>query len=114
MGRRDDLIGRAAQTIQDQCGLTPDIELLAAVVDGCGPAIYSAAQSAIGPDDSAALATVRHNFLSAKLALPDKPELDDAIQAAIDTFGPAPGEGIPRPVLYYLLLVQCGRQDYYI
>ena len=45
MGRRDDLIGRAAQTIQDQCGLTPDIELLAAVVDGCGPAIYSAAQS---------------------------------------------------------------------
>ena len=114
MGRRDDLIGRAAQTIQDKCGLTPDNGLLAAVVDGCGPAIYSAAQSAIRPDDAAGLATVRRNFLSAKLALPDTPELDDAIQAAIDTFGPAPGESIPRPVLYYLLVVQCGRQDYYI
>ena len=39
-------------------------------------AIYSAAQSAIGPDDSAALATVRRNFLSDRLALPDKPGLN--------------------------------------
>ena len=33
MGRRDDLIGRAAQTIQDQCGLIPT----ALVVDRFGP-----------------------------------------------------------------------------
>lgn len=112
MGKQEALIARYADELRAHCGMEPDMELLGKVTRGCGPLVYDPARSVIDTNDPAERQAVRRNFLVRKLGLAESAGLDDAIDAAVETYG-APGTRRHRPVLYYLLVRQLGREAAY-
>lgn len=112
MGKRDDLVAQYAQDLEQKCGATPDMDLLKKVTIGLGPSIYNADSSTVAASDPEELARVRKSFLLGKLGLPDGPELDQGIAAAVDTYGVSERRKY-RAVFYYLLVLHFGRQSVY-
>ncbi|WP_099825134.1 DUF2853 family protein [Oceaniglobus indicus] len=112
MGKRDDLIERYAADLRDKCGMTPDMDLLTKVTIGCGPAIYDADAATIAATQPGELETVKNNFLIRKLALPDSPDLMDAIHKVIDIYGKSERNKY-RAVVYYMLTKHFGKEAIY-
>ena len=112
MGRRDDLIAKYADDLKNKCGMNPDMDLLTKVTIGCGPSIYDADASTVAASQDSELETVKNNFLIKKLALNDGPELMDAINKAIDTYGRSERNKY-RAVLYYMLTKHFGKESIY-
>jgi hypothetical protein len=112
MGRRDDLIAQYADDLKNKCGMTADMDLLEKVTKGCGPAIYNADASTVAASQPAELETVKNNFLIKKLGLSDGPELDAAIQKAIETYGRSERNKF-RAVMYYMLTKHFGKESIY-
>ena len=112
MGKRDDLIAQYADDLKNKCGMTPDMDLLTKVTIGCGPSIYNADASTVAGSDKSELETVKNNFLIKKLALQDGPELMEAIDKAIDTYGRSERNKY-RAVMYYMLTKHFGKESIY-
>lgn len=112
MGKRDDLIEKYAEDLKSKCGMTPDMDLLTKVTIGCGPSIYNDDSSTVASSQPGELETVRKNFLMGKLGLPDGPELDAGIAAAVDTYGKSERNKY-RAVFYYLLVKHFGKESVY-
>ncbi|MGR3757003.1 MAG: DUF2853 family protein [Tranquillimonas sp.] len=113
MGKRDALIGIYANDLRERCGIEPEMELLRKVTIGTGPAIYDPQAAVVDAADPADLDLVRRNFLVRKLGLRDGPDLADAVEAALDTYGrDAPRKY--RAVLHYLLTKQLGRESVFL
>jgi hypothetical protein len=112
MGKRDDLIVKYADDLKTKCGMTPDMDLLTKVTIGCGPSIYNADASTVAGSQESELETVKNNFLIKKLGLTDSPELMDAINAAIETYGKSERNKF-RAVFYYLLVKHFGKEAVY-
>ncbi len=112
MGKRDELIEKYADDLRSKCGVEPDMELLRKVTIGCGPAIYDADASTVAASQDGELETVKDNFLVRKLGLPDGPELMDAINSVIDTYGRSERNKY-RAVVYYLLTKHFGKESVY-
>ena len=112
MGRRDELIARYADDLKNKCGIEPDMDLLTKVTIGCGPSIYDADASTVAAGQEHELATVKDNFLIKKLGLKDGPELMDAINAVIDTYGRSERNKY-RAVIYYMLTKHFGKESVY-
>ena len=112
MGKRDDLIAIYASDLKDKCGMTPDMDLLTKVTIGCGPAIYNADASTVAGSQASELETVKNNFLMNKLGLKDGPELMDAINEAIETYGKS-NRNKYRAVIYYMLTKKFGKEKVY-
>lgn len=112
MGKRDDLIAKYAEDLKSKCGIEPDMDLLTKVTIGCGPAIYNDDASTVAASQESELETVKSNFLIKKLGLADGPELMDAINAAIETYGQSERNKY-RAVFYYLLVKHFGKEAIY-
>ncbi|WP_417523316.1 DUF2853 family protein [Marinovum sp.] len=112
MGKRDDLIAQYADDLRNKCGTEPDLDLLRKVTIGCGPAIYSADAATVAGSQPAELQTVKQNFLVKKLGLSDGPELMDAINKVIETYGKSERNKY-RAVVYYLLTKHFGKESVY-
>ncbi|MEO1140647.1 MAG: DUF2853 family protein [Pseudomonadota bacterium] len=112
MGRRDDLIAKYAEDLKSKCGMTPDMDLLTKVVIGCGPAIYDADASTVAAGQEHELETVKDNFLVKKLGLADGPQLMDAINQVIETYGKSERNKY-RAVIYYMLTKHFGKESVY-
>lgn len=112
MGKRDELIAKYAEDLQSKCGMTPDMDLLTRVTIGCGPAIYNADAETVAASDPSELETVKTNFLMKKLGLADGPELMDAIDAVVETYGRSERNKY-RAVVYYMLVKQFGKEAVY-
>lgn len=112
MGRRDDLIARYADDLRDKCGVTPDMDLLTKVAIGCGPSIYDADASTVAATQDGELETVKNNFLVKKLGLADGPQLMQAINSVLDTYGRSERNKY-RAVIYYLLTKHFGKESVY-
>ncbi|SFJ57516.1 DUF2853 family protein [Celeribacter neptunius] len=112
MGKRDDLIAKYAEDLKSKCGIEPDMDLLTKVTIGCGPAIYNDDASTVAASQESELETVKENFLIKKLGLADGPELMEAIQAAIQTYGQSERNKY-RAVFYYLLVKHFGKEAIY-
>lgn len=112
MGKRDDLIAKYADDLKNKCGMTADMDLLTKVTIGCGPAIYNADASTVAATQESELETVKNNFLIKKLALSDGPELMDAINKAMDTYGRSERNKY-RAVVYYILTKHFGKEAVY-
>ena len=112
MGRRAELIERYAGDLRDKCGVEPDMALLTKVTIGCGPAIYDADASTVAASQPKELETVKQKFLIGKLGLPDSPDLDAAIDKAMDTYGRSERNKY-RAVVHYLLTRHFGRESIY-
>ena len=109
MGKRDELIAKYAEDLKTKCKINPDMDLLTKVTIGCGPAIYDADASTVAGSDKGELETVKKNFLIKKLGLSDGPALDEALNAAIDTYGRSERAKY-RAVLYYMLTKHFGKE----
>ena len=112
MGKRDDLIAQYADDLRNKCGMEPDMALLTAVTIGCGPAIYNADASTVAATQSDELETVKNNFLMKKLGLSDGPQLMDAINSVMDTYGRSERNKY-RAVVYYMLTKHFGKESVY-
>ena len=112
MGKRDDLIAKYADDLKNKCGMDPDMDLLKKVTIGCGPSIYDADASTVAASQEGELETVKDNFLVKKLALKDGPELMDAINSVIDTYGRSERNKY-RAVVYYMLTKHFGKESIY-
>lgn len=112
MGKRDDLIARYADDLKTICGTDPDMNLLTQVTIGCGPSIYDADAGIIAASNAGELETVRVNFLTRKLGLPDDPALQEGIDAVIKQYG-TDNRHKYRPVFYYLLVRHFGKEALY-
>lgn len=112
MGKRDDLIAKYAEDLKSKCGMEPDMDLLTKVTIGCGPSIYDADASTVASSQPGELDTVKTNFLIKKLGLADGPELMEAIEKAVETYGKSERNKY-RPVMYYLLVKAFGKEAVY-
>ncbi len=112
MGRRDELIAKYADDLKNKCAITPDMELLTKVTIGCGPSIYDADASTVAAGQEHELETVKNNFLIKKLGLADGPQLMEAINAVIETYGRSERNKY-RAVIYYMLVKHFGKEAVY-
>ncbi|MGV6801456.1 MAG: DUF2853 family protein [bacterium] len=112
MNKREELIQKYADDLQNKCGMTPDMDLLTKVTIGCGPAIYNADSSTVAGSDKSELETVKNNFLIKKLGLADGPELDAAISSVLETYGNS-NPNKYRAVVYYMLTKHYGKESVY-
>ncbi|MFY0659692.1 MAG: DUF2853 family protein [Shimia sp.] len=112
MGKRDELIAKYADDLKNKCGIEPDMTLLEKVTIGCGPAIYNDDASTVAGSQPAELETVKNNFLIKKLGMSDGPELMDAINSVIETYGKSERNKY-RAVVYYMLTKHFGKEAHY-
>lgn len=112
MGKRDEWIQKYADDLRDKCGMQPDMDLLTKVTIGCGPAIYNADAQTVSATDQSELDTVKNNFLIKKLGLPDGPNLMEAINSVIETYGRSERNKY-RAVVYYMLTKHFGKEAVY-
>lgn len=112
MGKRDDLIAQYADDLKNKCGMSADIDLLTKVTIGCGPAIYNADASTVAATQPDEIETVKNNFLIKKLGLSDGPQLTDAIDAVLKTYGQSERNKY-RAVVYYMLTKHFGKESVY-
>ena len=112
MGKRDELIAKYANDLKNKCNMTPDMDLLTKETIGCGPAIYNADASTVAGSQPQELETVKKNFLMKKLGLPDSPNLMEAINSAIETYGRSERNKYGA-VIYYMLVKTFGKESVY-
>ena len=112
MGRRDELIATYAGDLRKKCGMEPDMDLLTKVTIGCGPGIYNADASTVASSQEQELETVKDSFLVKKLGLADGPQLMDAINSVIETYGKSERNKY-RAVVYYMLTKHFGKEAVY-
>ena len=112
MSKRDELIAKYADDLKNKCGMTADMDLLTKVTLGCGPAIYNADASTVAATQESEIETVKNNFLIKKLGLADGPELDEAIDSVMDTYGRSERNKY-RAVVYYMLTKHFGKESIY-
>jgi len=112
MGKRDELIAKYADDLKTKCGVEPDMTLLTKVTIGCGPSIYNADAETVAASQPSELDLVKNNFLMKKLGLADGPELMEAINSVIETYGRSERNKY-RPVVYYLLAKHFGKESVY-
>ncbi|WP_170410727.1 DUF2853 family protein [Ruegeria atlantica] len=112
MGKRDELIAKYAEDLKSKCGMDADMDLLTKVTIGCGPAIYDADASTVAATQEGELETVKNNFLIKKLGLSDGPELMEAINKALETYGMSERNKY-RAVVYYMLTKHFGKEAVY-
>ena len=112
MGKRDELIEKYADDLKNKCGMQPDMYLLTAVTIGWRPSIYNADASKVAGSQESELETVKNNFLIKKLGLADGPELMDAINSVIETYGRSERNKY-RAVVYYMLTKHFGKESVY-
>ncbi|UJH67124.1 DUF2853 family protein [Allomuricauda sp. SCSIO 65647] len=110
--RRDELIAKYAEDIQGKFGEDPDMDLLAKVAIGLGPAIYNLDASKVSGSDEKELETVKNNYLIKKLGLSDGPGLMDAVTSVIDRYGQSE-KNKHRAVIYYMLCKHFGKESVY-
>ncbi len=110
MGKRDDLIARYAEDLKTKCGMTPDLNLLTKVTIGCGPSIYNADSSTVAGSQPGELETVKNNFLIKKLGLQEGPQLMEAINSVLETYGRSERNKY-RAVVYYMLTKHFGKES---
>ena len=112
MSRRDELIEKYAADIKAKFSEAPDIDLLTKVTVGLGPSIYNLDSSKVSGSSEKELETVKNNFLIGKLGLAEGPELLDAINKVIDTYGRS-DKNKYRAVIYYMLAKHFEKESVY-
>ncbi len=112
MGKRNELIKKYAEDLQLKCGMKPDMALLTKVTIGCGPSIYNADAFTVAGSQVSELETVKDSFLVKKLGLADGPQLMDAIDTVIETYGRSERAKY-RAVIYYMLVKHFSKESVY-
>lgn len=87
-------------------------ELLKKVAKGLGPSIYLADAELVAASDKEELSRIKSNFLIKKLGLADGPDLDKAIEEAVNALGSS-NRNKYRVVFYALLVKRFKKEGIY-
>ena len=112
MSKLDEKIAIYADALKAKAGVNPDMDLLRKVTRGLGPSIYNADSELVSATDRAEIERVKNNFLIKKLGLPDGPNLMEAINSVIETYGKSERNKY-RAVVYYMLTKHFGKEAVY-
>ena len=110
--KKSELIAKYQKDLEQKFDVAVDLELLQKVTDGLGPSIYNRDSSTVSGSDSKELERVKLNFLMKKLGLPDGPELMEAINSVMKTYGTSVRTKY-RAVVYYQLTIHFGKESVY-
>jgi len=94
-------------------GISCDSKLLEAIAKSLGPSIYNRDARTVAASQKSELETIKKSFLVGKLGCKDGPALDKAIAKAVKKIGPSNRSKL-RPVFYYLLVKDLGKESKYI
>lgn len=112
MSKFDAVIARCEKQMKDQ-KIAIDGPLLAAIGKSLGPSLYNRDALLVAAGQKSELETIKKNYLIKKLGCPDGPALDKAIAKAITKIGKSRRNKM-RPVFYYLLVKELGKESVYI
>ena len=109
MSKFDEKVAMYAANAKE-LGLSISTDLLTKVTKGLGPSIYLGDASLVSGGDAEEKARVKNNFLIKKLT--DGPELDAAIDEAVDKMGSS-NRNKHRAIFYTLLVMKFKKESVY-
>lgn len=112
MAKWDELIAKYADDLTGKCGISVDMDLLAKVTKGCGPAIYNSDAAIVSATDKEEMERIKTNFLTKKLGLVPDAGMEAGIEAVVEQYGRSNRHKY-RAVFYYLLVKHFGRESAY-
>lgn len=89
-----------------------DEKLLTKIAKSLGPSIYNRDARTVAASQKSELETIKKSFLIKKLGCADSPALDKALAKAVKKIGPSNRTKL-RPVFYYLLVKDLGKESKY-
>ncbi len=111
MSRFEAVVDRCVKQMEEQ-KIAVDRELLEAIAKSLGPSLYKKDASLVAAGQPKEIETIKKRFLVGKLGCADGPELDDAVGNAIEKIGRSRRNKL-RPVFYYLLVKELGKESVY-
>jgi len=105
------VVDRCEKQMKDQ-KIAVDRPLLEAIAKSLGPSIYQKDALLVAAGQKSELETIKKNYLVKKLGCPDGPALDKAMNKAITKIGKSRRNKM-RPVFYYLLVKELGKESVY-
>ena len=111
MSKFDAVVDRCVKQMQDQ-KIAVDRPLLEAIAKSLGPSLYNRDASLVAAAQASELATIKKSYLIGKLGCADGPALDMAISNAVTKIGKSRRNKM-RPVFYYLLVKELGKESVY-
>jgi len=105
------VVDRCEKQMKDQ-KIAVDRPLLEAIAKSLGPSIYQKDAVLVAAGQKSELETIKKNYLIKKLGCPDGPGLDTAMNKAITKIGKSRRNKM-RPVFYYLLVKELGKESVY-
>ena len=109
MSKFDEVIANCQKQMADK-GIDCDETLLTAIAKTLGPSIYNKDSGTVATADKGEMETVRNNFVTKKLGIEDSAAADAAIAAATEKIGSSTPNKL-RPVYYYLLVKELGKES---
>jgi len=107
----DVVVDRCAKQMKDQ-GIAVDRALLESIAKSLGPSIYQRDAILVAAGQKSELETIKKNYMIGKLGCPDGPGLDAALAKAVTKIGKSRRNKM-RPVFYYLLVKELGKESVY-
>jgi hypothetical protein len=108
----DTVIERCIKQMKEQ-KIAVDQPLLEAIAKSLGPSLYNRDASLVAAGQKSELETIKKKFLIKKLGCTDGPELDKALSKAVTKIGKSRRNKM-RPVFYYLLVKDLGKEKVYV
>lgn len=105
------VVDRCEKQMKEQ-KIAVDRPLLEAIAKSLGPSIYQRDAVLVAAGQKSELETIKKNYLIKKLGCPDNAALDKAITKAVTKIGKSRRNKM-RPVFYYLLVKELGKESVY-
>lgn len=110
MSKFDEVMAQCKSQMESR-GIDCDEGLLKAICSALGPSIYNKDSLLVAAGDKAEIDNIKARFLSKKLGV-EGGEADAAVAHAIDKIGSSNRQKL-RPVFYYLIVKQLGKESVY-
>ncbi len=111
MSKFDDAIEKCIKQMKEQ-KIAVDRPLLEAIAKSLGPSLYNRDAALVAAAQKSELETIKKNFLIKKLGCPEGPALDKALAKAVTKIGKSRRNKM-RPVFYYILVKDLGKEKVY-
>jgi len=111
MSKFDDMMERCVKQMKEQ-KIKVDRPLLEKIGKSLGPSLYKRDAQLVAASQKSELETIKKKFLIKKLGCTDGPALDKALAKAVKKIGPSRRDKL-RPVFYYLLVKDLGKESVY-
>ena len=96
----------------DKCGIDCDENLLKSICKSLGPSIYNKDSLLVAAGDKGEMDNIKERLIAKKLGVEDGAAASAAIAHAIDKIGSSNRQKL-RPVFYYLIVKNLGKESVY-